>query len=197
LSRVHEDELAALDFQNGLIVDLGSEHFKSPEYLELVERAKDMNSTFPDIKVCDHSEHSVDEPVHDSYNCKLWVPKRLIGKVLEKAHDHDHGGIHKTFERVCRYYFWPGLVGEVKRYVSACETYKASKAPNLALRTPLEKPSESQRFFQKLYIDLLGPHPRSRSGNIDIFFLFWITLRSLFFLHAVKKMTTNVVVKYL
>jgi len=37
LSMVHEDELAALDFQNGLFVDLGSEHFKSLKYFDLVE----------------------------------------------------------------------------------------------------------------------------------------------------------------
>jgi len=96
LSMVHEDELAALDFQNGLFVDLGSEHFKSLKYLRL----------------------------------------------------------------------------------------------------HLAKPSGSQRFFQKLYIDFLGPYPRSRSGNKGIFIVL-DHFTKFVFLHAVKKMTSNVVVKYL
>ncbi|XP_044313064.1 uncharacterized protein K02A2.6-like [Drosophila rhopaloa] len=76
-----------------------------------------------------------------------------------------HGGIHKTLERVRKYYYWPSLVKDVKVHVLACETKAAIKIQ----RPPMGVPAESQRFFQKLYIDFL----------------------------AVKKLTADVVIKYL
>jgi len=58
------------------------------------------------------------------------------------------------------------------------------------------KASESARAFQKLYIDFLGPYPRSRSGNIGIFIV--LDHYSKFvFLKAVKKLSAEVVVKYM
>jgi len=50
---------------------------------------------------------------------------------------------------------------------------------------------KSQRFFQRLYID-----PRSRSGNVGIFIVL-DHFSKFVFLKAVKKMTADVVVKYL
>jgi len=53
----------------------------------------------------------------------------------------------------------------------------------------------SKRFFQRLYIDFLGPYPRSRSGNIGIFIVDHYA--KFVFLKAVKKFTAEVVIKYL
>jgi len=58
------------------------------------------------------------------------------------------------------------------------------------------KASESARAFQKLYIDFLGPYPRSRSGNIGIFIVL-DHYRKFVFLKAVKRLSAEVVVKYM
>jgi len=44
-----------------------------------------------------------------------------------------------------------------------------TKAPNKTLRPPMSSQPESSRPFQKLYVDFLGPYPRSTSGNFGIF----------------------------
>jgi len=71
---------------------------------------------------------------------------------LKNAHDDplaSHGGVHKTLERLRRYYYWPGWVKGVKEYIRSCDTCKMNKAPNQALRPPMGKVSESARAFQK------------------------------------------------
>lgn len=58
------------------------------------------------------------------------------------------------------------------------------------------KNSDACRFFQRVYVDFLGPYPRSRSGHIGIFIA--LDHFSKFpFLKPVKKFTADLVVKYL
>jgi len=145
------------------------------------------------------AEHLTGEQVHDEYAWKLWLPSELIPEVLFQAHNSplaSHGGIHKTVERVRRYYFWPRLVPDVKAYVSACEKCKSTKPPNHVLRPPLGKAPETVRLFQRIFIDFLGPYPRSRSGNIGIFIVLDHFSKFLF-LKPVKKINASVVIKYL
>ncbi|XP_046808386.1 uncharacterized protein K02A2.6-like [Lucilia cuprina] len=68
-----------------------------------------------------------------------------------------------------------------------------SKHPNKTLRPPMGKIVGTPRFFEKLYIDFLGPYTRSRSGHIGIF----IALDHFPFLKAVKKFAADVVIKYM
>jgi len=137
--------------------------------------------------------------LHDTFAWKLWIPSDLVPEVLKRAHDDplaSHGGGHKTLERIRRYYFWPGLVTDVKEYTGNCDICRRTKAPNRVQWPPMGIAPESQRFFQRLYIDFLGPYPRSRSGNVGIFIV--LDHYSKFvFLKTVEKMTADVVVKYL
>lgn len=71
---------------------------------------------------------------------KLWIPTGLVPEVLKIAHDDplaSHGGVHKTLERLRRYYYWSGLVRDVKEYILACDVCKMTKAPNSTLRPPM------------------------------------------------------------
>lgn len=58
------------------------------------------------------------------------------------------------------------------------------------------KAAETQRVFQRLFIDFLGPYPRSKAGNIGIFIVL-DHLSKFVFLKPVKKINTEAVVKYL
>lgn len=211
LSRVNTDDLTCLGLdclsderENGLFVDLNSTHFKSPEYIQLLDKIKQNLNQMPDLRVVDgylyrRTEHATGEQIHDDLVWKLWIPKDLIKDVLEKAHDNalaSHGGINKTLERIRRYYFWPNLASDVRNYVNACEICKTTKHPNYITRPLMGNRPESQRFFQKVYIDFLGPYPRSKSGHIGIFIA--LDHFSKFpFLKAVKKFTSDVVINYL
>lgn len=204
LSRLNEDEVAAIDIEEGLLIDLNSEHFKSTEYKEWVCKVQANNANFPDLKteggyVYRRAEHLTGERTHDEYAWKLWVPKELVSLVISRAHNSpmaSHGGIHKTIERVRRYYFWPNLVYDIKAYINACQVCKSTKAPNHVLRPPMGKAVETHRVFQRLFVDFLGPYPRSRSGNIGIFIVL-DHFSKFVFLKPVRKINAEVVVKYL
>ncbi|XP_051859582.1 uncharacterized protein LOC127565425 [Drosophila albomicans] len=92
LSRVNEDGVAAIDLRQGLIVDLDSPHFKSQEYLELLDSVKANSTNFPDLKVDSgyvyrKAEHLTGEQIHDEYAWKLWIPKELVPEILFQSHD--------------------------------------------------------------------------------------------------------------
>jgi len=126
------------------------------------------------------------------------VPRELVSEIRSRTHDSPlaaHGGIHKTIERIRPYYILSGLVSDVRAYISACEVRKGTKAPNFTLRPQLGKAPESQQFFQCLFIDFLGPYPRSRSGSIGVFIVLAKTKYA--FLRPVKKIDSRVVIKYL
>lgn len=57
-----------------------------------------------------------------------------------------------------RYFYWPGMVVDVRRFIINSEFCRPSKVPNQILQP-----------FLKLYVDLIGPFPRSKKGNMDIF----------------------------
>lgn len=174
-SRVFTEDLSALD--NGLCVDLQSPFFKSENYEALKEEVEKKAFTTSNVKILDgfvyrRAEHAPEDQIADDVIWKLWIPKELVPEVLQMAHKNvsaSHGGINKTLERILRYCFWPNLVADVRRYVNKCDICKSTKHPKVTLRPSLAGPTESQRFFHRLYVDYLDPYPRSKSGSIGIF----------------------------
>lgn len=65
--------------------------------------------------------------------------------------------IKKTLHHLRRFYYWLGMLLDIRTFVSKCDTCKVTKATNQILRTPMGTPVLSERFFQRVYIDLLMP----------------------------------------
>lgn len=92
--------------------------------------------------------------------------------MIESAHNPSlasHSGIGKTLEKIKRSYYWPKMGTQVAEYVTKCSICKETKAPNVTLRPPMGKQIGVDRPWQRLYVDLLGPYPRSKAGNTFIF----------------------------
>ena len=90
---------------------------------------------------------------------KLWIPKSLTNTLIE-AHappNKSHGGINKTLQRL-----WPKMATQVKEYIAKCE---ACKPCNQILTPPMGSQTITERSFQRIYIDFLGPYVRSHAGN--------------------------------
>lgn len=209
LSRTNTDDLSELlDVfsleDSGLFIDLKSDTFQTSEYKELLARVEKNAQKTPDLKVVDgylyrRTEHCSGEQVQDDLCWKLWVPRELTKEVLRMAHDSPlsaHNGINKMLNRIRRFYFWPNLVNDVKHYVNSCDVCKGTKHPNFVMRPPMGKTGETFRFFQKLFIDFLGPYPRSKSGNIGIFVVL-DHFSKFCFLKPIRKFTADVIVKYM
>ncbi|GFY18802.1 transposon Ty3-I Gag-Pol polyprotein [Trichonephila clavipes] len=98
----------------------------------------------------------------------LVAPKQLrcnILKSLQDAPTTSHLGFAKTCDRIRRKYYWPGLYGSVRRYVSHCSECQRGKSAfqfPLGQHHPIKPPNIP---FAKIVIDLLGRFPVTKIGN--------------------------------
>jgi len=130
----------------------------------------------PDLKIVDEfvnarREHASGNTEQENTTWKLWVLQQLRSELIGSAHNPQvaaHGGIGKTVLLIRRNFFWPGLVKDVRSYIRQYHICKATKTPNMILRAPMGQLVETERPFQRLYIDLLGPYPRSKRGHIGL-----------------------------
>jgi hypothetical protein len=98
----------------------------------------------------------------------LVIPKQLRRDILTSLHDAPtagHLGFAKTYDRIRRKYYWPGMYGTIRRYVSHCRGCQRRKSPPQLPPGQLQpiKPPDTP-FFQ-VGIDLLGRFPTTRDGN--------------------------------
>lgn len=103
---------------------------------------------------------------------KLWVPSDLRKPLISSAHiplTKSHGGISKTLYTIRKRFYWPQLALDVKLFIESCESCKCSKSSNTTLRPEMGKIIETHKPFQHVFVDLLGPYPRSKNGNTKIF----------------------------
>lgn len=175
LSRAFSEDVIveSVDVEVLPVIDLNSSAFHDNEYVDF--KNKILESELPDFKVIDkfvyHRTEFSKGNIDESDSWKLLVPTALRNDVIYSAHNTPasaHGGIAKTLERVRNYFFWPGLVVDVKNYVLNCDLCKTSKAPTHSLRPPMGVMTVSERPFQRLYLDLIGPFPKTKKGNIGI-----------------------------
>ncbi|UYV82532.1 hypothetical protein LAZ67_21002703, partial [Cordylochernes scorpioides] len=98
----------------------------------------------------------------------MMIPKHLRSGVMADLHDAPtagHSGFARTYDKVKKRFYWPGLYRTVRQYVSHCrECQRRKKLPRrpagqLVSIPPVEKP------FYKVGVDLLGRFPVSKDGN--------------------------------
>lgn len=169
------DALSRCNAADGIVasINLDSPEFQSKEYCELMKSIQMNQDRLPDVTIMNGRIYKV-VPKRWSIGdedgqARLWVPLTMTLELVRSAHDDvtsAHLGIAKTLERLRRYYFWPGMSTDVYHYVSNCETCKMSKAPNRTLRPTMGDQIVVDRPFQRLCVDLIGPYPRSKSGNL-------------------------------
>lgn len=158
-------------------ISLDSPAFLSMEYSQLRSDIKSRSAELPDLKVRGNVIYkrlgfrTGNDVVDRETMWKIWVPEALRLDIISNAHNPPtaaHGGIDKTIDLIRRFYFWPKLAKDVRTFVAECQICKVTKAPNYTLRPPMGQAFKSERPLQRLYVDFLGPYPRSKSGNTTI-----------------------------
>lgn len=201
LSRMDIAELQVV----GTPIDLKSPEFTSDEYEQLKTTVWARQHELPDLEIREAAVYkrtqfrSSDETVDTETMWKLWVPEGLRQQVIADAHlpsTAAHGGTDKTTALVRRFFFWPGLNTDVRAFVASCAVCKETKAPNQTLRPPMGKAFPTERPFQRLYIDLLGPYPRSKAKNTTILIVL-DQLTKFVWLKALRKATATIIVQFL
>ncbi|UYV66588.1 hypothetical protein LAZ67_4002211 [Cordylochernes scorpioides] len=80
----------------------------------------------------------------------LVVPKQMRVAILREAHDAPmagHLGFAKTYDRIIRQYFWPGLHRSVRQYVAHCRECQRRKDANTKLAVKGQIPAISEEFI--------------------------------------------------
>lgn len=208
LSRVHCDEIAELSINKVTVVsaiNLDSEHFiNDANYQVFKQKILSESEKFPSIRVSDNRifiriEGQKSDFVVDIPAWKVWIPEVMRLELIKKEHDEPsggHGGIGKTLNRLRRYFYWPKMAKQVHEYVNKCEVCKSSKAPNYPLRPPMGQQIMVDRPFQRIFIDLIGPYPRSKKGKTVIFIIV-DQLTKFVLLKALRSGTSSSIVEFL
>lgn len=99
---------------------------------------------------------------------QIVLPMYYRPTVLKLAHDHvmaGHFGINKTFRRVAKYFFWPGLRSSVAGYCRSYHACQFAGKPNQIIQpAPLHPIPVMGEPFERLILDCVGPLPRSKNG---------------------------------
>ena len=100
------------------------------------------------------------------YKGLVYVPRdsELRGRIIHAYHDTPiagHPGRNATAHLITRDYWWPGLPGQVARYVKACEVCQRTKPRQGALAAPLHPNAPPSKPWEIITVDMIGPLPLS------------------------------------
>ncbi len=129
------------------------------------------------------SDFSLNPFLHKSQQLRLVVPKSKVRELLSLAHDHPtaaHLGRRKTLFRLSSRFTWPHMRRDVIAYVRSCtmcQQYKPSNLPTGGLMQPIVV----HEPWNTVGIDITGPLPKTRQGNLYIlviidYFTKWVEL---------------------
>ncbi|GFX44640.1 transposon Tf2-6 polyprotein [Trichonephila clavipes] len=102
---------------------------------------------------------------------KLWlpvIPKHLRADILRHFHDAPtagHLGFAKTYDRIRKRFYWPGMYRNVVRYVMHCRECQRRKSVPQRPPGRLVPIPPAIAPFHRIGIDLLGIFPKSAHGN--------------------------------
>lgn len=141
-------------------------------------------------------------PLQDEW-CHVFqvvVPTMFRSEILKMAHDGTmagHLGVNKTYDRILRNFFWPGLKKDVVAYCKSCHICQLAGKPNQTIPvSPLLPIPAFDQPFSRVLVDCVGPLPRTKSGNQ---FLLTIMCASTRFPEAIplRTITARTVLKHL
>ncbi|KAK7108528.1 hypothetical protein V1264_016261 [Littorina saxatilis] len=88
------------------------------------------------------------------------VPRKMRSKVLRTGHDSPmagHLGQKKTRERIWQEFFWPGIVGDIKRHCMSCDACQRTSPKGRTKRVPMGRMPVIDTAFKRVAVDLVGP----------------------------------------
>jgi len=92
-------------------------------------------------------------------------------RVLKEFHDNSlggHQGMVRTYQIISQQYYWKGMRRQIKEYIRKCQTCQKNKTSNRTSKEPMVIITTANRAFEKIFLDIVGPLPRSHKGNVFI-----------------------------
>jgi len=101
---------------------------------------------------------------------RLLLPRVEVDEALRLCHAGTvggHFGFRKSIDQIRCRFFWSNWKEDMKRFCRRCDKCTKYHRGKLAKQGPL-KPVVPGVPYERWYIDLTGPHPKSERGNIYI-----------------------------
>jgi transposase InsO family protein len=101
---------------------------------------------------------------------QLVIPDSLKKRILYAFHNSPlaaHLGRTKTYDRLRQRFFWIGMYSDVKRWIKTCLDCRKAKQTSQRHSGYLH-PQLYEQPFDTVGIDLLGPFPLSKRGNLYV-----------------------------
>jgi transposase InsO family protein len=94
------------------------------------------------------------------------VPAAWRPRVFAALHNIAHPGIRASRRLIAARYVWPGVAADVAEMCRACQDCRRGKVNSqVAAVKPIELPA---RQFSHIHVDLVGPLPPSKAGNMYV-----------------------------
>ena len=156
---------------------LCQEQHSDPEISPLFERALDENE-ISQVPVCFYVKNDIlmrkwrppDVSAEDEWtiNHQIVVPKAYRPEILNLAHEtpmSGHLGINKTYHKILKHFYWPGLKSDVSQHCKSCHTCQMVGKPNQTIpKANLQPIPAFDEPFSRIIIDCVGPLPKTKSG---------------------------------
>ena len=104
---------------------------------------------------------------HGQERLRLCVPPSLCDRVMKSCHDQPSSGrlgFHRTIVKIRNRHDWPGMDGSLRDYIRTCIKCQTRKEPRYKPAGYLQS-IITEKPFQNIGIDVLGPFPISRRKN--------------------------------
>ena len=101
---------------------------------------------------------------------QLLVPRRIVQEVIRTSHEGQtggHFGVKRTLDQVRRRFYWSTWKADTVRFCRRCPNCNEYFRGKLVRQGPLQ-PVIAGAPYERWYIDLTGPHPKSDRGHVYI-----------------------------
>ncbi len=100
---------------------------------------------------------------------QIVLPSNYRSHVLKLAHENilaGHLGVTKTFQRIVKHFYWPGVKSAVSSFCRSCDICQRVGKPNQTIpKAPLHPIPAIGEPFERLVMDCVGPLPKSKHGH--------------------------------
>lgn len=194
LSRIPHSELSAIDLETNT---------EDRWYNKLREKIVKTPENYPEWKVLDGQVYKhIPSKLSVKTNVTEWkslVPSCQRKKVIASCHNPPtcaHLGFFKTLVRVQEKFYWPRMRPDILNYVRSCQVCSEQKLSNTAKFGLMGSEKKVSFPWQVIAVDIMGPLPRSSSGNNYLFVVAdWFSKYSLLF--PMRKAIASTIVKFM
>lgn len=91
-----------------------------------------------------------------------------IKQIFQENHESSiagHSGFLRTYKRIKENYKWANMKGDIKNLIRSCHSCQINKKENKTSRAPMQITTTSERPFQRLALDIVGPLDLTENGN--------------------------------